>query len=400
MPPPRTPLKVLRIIARLNVGGPARHVTLVNRGLAELGHDALLVYGNTEPDEASLEHAAKEWSLATIKVPQLGRRLHPWDDLRAFIRLVGVMFRFHPDVVHTHTAKAGTLGRLAAALYNVTRQRKRRCLVVHTFHGHVFEGYFRPSVSMLVQSIERLLAAISDRIVTISEQQRADIVNRFHIGRPSQVVVIRLGLELECLLRLEPKAADLRSAWGIPAKAIVVGYVGRFAPIKDLSTLVRAFDSARRRHDDLWLVMVGDGSDRAMLEALVDSLGIARYVRFPGWLEDLPRLYATFDICALSSRNEGTPVAVIEAMAAGKAVAATAVGGVVDLVRSGETGLLVPAGQIEALTDALVRLATSPDDRARMGAAARRMVSGRFSASALVAELDRLYREALDHRRT
>ena len=200
-------MKTLRVIARLNVGGPARHVVLLDRGLRARGHDTRLVHGSLAPFEASLEHLAVESDLPTTHIRELGRRINLLDDLRAFVQLVRLVFREAPDVVHTHTAKAGTLGRLAACLFNFTRPRRRRCLVVHTFHGHVLTGYFAPATNVAVRLAERTLARITDRVVTISPAQRDDIVTRFRIAAAERTIVVPLGLDLEHLRRLDPGAA-------------------------------------------------------------------------------------------------------------------------------------------------------------------------------------------------
>lgn len=183
-------MKILRIIARLNVGGPARHVVLLNAGLESGGHRTLLVYGALDTGEASLEGPAVESGIPLVRVEDLGRRVRATSDLRAFIAMLRLIFRERPDVVHTHTAKAGTLGRLAATVYNLTRRRDTRALVVHTFHGHVLEGYFSPFVNRLVRLTERTLARLSDIIITISPRQQHDIVTRFAVAPATKAVVV------------------------------------------------------------------------------------------------------------------------------------------------------------------------------------------------------------------
>jgi glycosyltransferase involved in cell wall biosynthesis len=393
-------VKILRVIARLNVGGPARHVVLLDSGLRRRGHDTRLVHGSLAPGEASFEHLAAASGLPTTKIHELGRRISPLSDLRAFARLLRLVFHEAPDVVHTHTAKAGTLGRLAAGLFNMTRPRRRRCLVVHTFHGHVVTGYFRPTTSAAIRLAERTLARITDRVVTISPAQRDDIVNRFRVAAASRTIMIPLGLDLAPLARLDAAAPQLRGALGIPLRAPVVGYVGRFVPIKDLATLVGAFARVVSRVPGAVLLMVGDGPVRSEIESLVATLHLQGQVRFLGWIEDLAPLYATIDICALSSLNEGTPVALIEAMAAAKAVVAPRVGGIVDVVEHERTGLLVPPGNPEALADAIARLATDAGERSRMGAAGRNAVVTRFSHERLVEDIDLLYASALLEKRS
>jgi glycosyltransferase involved in cell wall biosynthesis len=392
-------MKVLRIIARLNTGGPARHVVLLNKGLRARGYQTLLVHGRIDPGEGSLEYLADEAELRTIRIPDLGRRLSPLGDLRALAQLVRIIFHEAPDVIHTHTAKAGTLGRLAAFTFNSTRTRRRRSLVVHTFHGHVLAGYFRPTTNLLVRLAERSLAKITDRIVTISSAQRRDIVNRFRIAPERRTVTIPLGLDLEPLLSQPQSQPTLRGQLGLGMDDPVIGYVGRFVPIKDLPTLIRAFAIVVRHVPDAWLVLVGDGPIRPELESLVQRMNLGGRVRFLGWSNDLLLIYATIDICALSSLNEGTPVAIIEAMAAGKAVVATNVGGVADVIEDGSTGVLVPPGNAEAMADAFVMLAKDRTTRHRLGRAARGSVAARFAHERLVDDVDRLYAGALAEKR-
>jgi hypothetical protein len=170
------PLKLLRVIGRLNIGGPARHVILLDSGMRARGHQTLLAHGQVCPSEASMESMAAEHGVRTAKVPHLGRSMRIIRDAQAFFRLVGLLFAERPDIVHTHTSKAGMVGRTAALVFNATRSRRTRCAVIHTFHGHVFEGYFSPPVSLLVRWLERMLGRATDRIVTISPRQRLDIV--------------------------------------------------------------------------------------------------------------------------------------------------------------------------------------------------------------------------------
>jgi glycosyltransferase involved in cell wall biosynthesis len=390
--------KVLRIIARLNVGGPARHVVILGEGLPSRGYDTLLVHGSIGEGEASLTHSASG-HFREMQIQELGRSISPIDDLKAWMKLVRLIFLEKPDVIHTHTAKAGALGRLAAVVFNATRGRKHRSAVIHTFHGHVLSGYFGRVGSSLTRIAERGLAAVSDRIIAISPSQHHDLVMKFKVARPDRTLVIPLGLDLADLLVLTPSAPNLRSELGIPHDAVVLGYVGRFVPIKDLPTLVEGFASAARSHPRLWLVMAGDGPIRPAVESAVRAAGIQDRVRLLGWCEDLPALYSTMDICGLTSLNEGTPVALIEAMAAARPVVASSVGGVDDLVAHGRTGMLVPPQDPVKLAEVIRRLAEDVDERARMGQAARRNVSERFSPSRLVADIASLYDEVLSEKR-
>jgi glycosyltransferase involved in cell wall biosynthesis len=394
MPEQSRPLRVLRVIARLNVGGPALHTVILNDGLRQRGYDTLLVYGSVGPQEASFEELAKARGLPTVYIPQLGRRISLFDDARAFAHVVGAIWRWSPDVVHTHTAKAGTLGRIAALVYNTASRRARRCAVIHTFHGHVLEGYFGPLGSAVVRAIERTLARITDRIVTISVRQREDITRRFGIAPARKVATVPLGLELGSLLKLEDRAGG-RLTVPTELEDVVVGYVGRLVSIKSLDTLVRGVAIARARLPKIRLLIAGDGEERPRLEQLVGELGLTDRVEFLGWRSDLASLYRRMHVFVLTSINEGTPVSLIEAMAAGVPVVASSVGGVPDVVDAGVTGVLVPPRQPEAVAAAIVAAIVEPDRAAVMAARARQSVRERFDSARLVQETEAMYRETL-----
>jgi glycosyltransferase involved in cell wall biosynthesis len=401
MTEPSRPLRVLRVIARLNVGGPALHTVILNEGLRQRGFDTLLVYGSVGAQEASFERMARTRALPVEHVPQLGRRISFWDDARALGKLLALLWRWTPDIVHTHTAKAGTLGRIAAVVYNTASRRSRRCAVVHTFHGHVLEGYFGPLGSAAVRAIERMLARVTDRIVTISVRQHDDITRRFRIAAPAKVTIVPLGLELGSLLALAPRASGHRpdapggSAEQDELDELIVGYVGRLVPIKDLQTLIRGVALARAHVPQIRLVIAGDGDERPALEACVMEVGLAGRVDFLGWRGDLPALYETMDVFVLTSINEGTPVSLIEAMAAGVPVVASAVGGVPDVVEDGVTGVLIPPRQPEAVAAAIVEAVLHPERASLMAARARSSVRERFDSARLVKEIEAMYRQTL-----
>lgn len=357
----------------------------------------MLAFGEVASGEASLESLAHDFGNPTVKIPHLGRRISALSDARAFVALVRLFFLVQPDVVHTHTAKAGTLGRLAALVFNTFRLPRHRCVVVHTFHGNVFSGYFGRAGSLAVRSIERGLAFITDRIAVISEQQRQQIVERYKIAPPRKISVVPLGLDLGMLLALTAESPSLRLKLGIRPDEIVFGFVGRFAPIKDLPTLLKAFALVAAREPRARLVLAGDGEMRPAVEVLIEHLRLGTRVILAGWRHDLASLYATFDVVVLSSINEGTPVAVIEAMAAGIPVVSTAAGGVVDVIEDGVTGRIVPVGDVDGFADALLAVCDAAQ-RGRVGAAARRAVA-RFDHTRLVDDIERLYRSAHSSRR-
>jgi glycosyltransferase involved in cell wall biosynthesis len=385
--------KVLRIIARLNVGGPARHVTIADRGLRGRGFHTLLAHGEIGPGESSLEHLVEAAGIPSRRIRGLGRRVSPLSDLRALLSLLRLVFSVRPDVIHTHTAKAGTLGRIAAFSYNLTRPRSQRCLVVHTFHGHVLHGYFGAAASLAVRLIERALGALTDCVLVLSERQRRDIADTYRIARPASVRIVPLGLDLEPLLALPP---------GSPVEPddVVFGYVGRFVPIKNLPMLIEAFAAVNREAPRARLQLIGDGEAKPQLESMVRERGLEGTVEFRGWREDLARVYQEINVLVLTSLNEGTPVAVIEAMAAGLPVIATDVGGVADVITHGRTGVLVTPGSADQLSSAMLALHRCSEERQRLGSAARMAVMERFGAARLVSDLARLYESELAAKRS
>jgi glycosyltransferase involved in cell wall biosynthesis len=380
-------IRVLRVIARLNVGGPALHALLLTERLDSTLYESRLVagrVGDAEGDYLALRGIVPD---GLIQLPGLGRDVRGARDWGAFWSLVRLIREFRPHVVCTHTAKAGALGRLAAWLCRVP-------VVVHTYHGHVFDGYFSPAKTRLVVAAERLLAGRATALIAVTERVRRDVLAR-GIGRPDTVVVVPLGLDLGPLVAAPARRGELRRELGVAAGAPLVGIVARLVPVKAHEVFLEAARTIVAARPDATFLVVGDGERRAELEALAAGLGLGARVRFLGWRADLDRLYADLDVVVLTSKNEGSPVALIEAMAAGRPVVSTRAGGVEDVVTDGETGRLVPIGDAAAVARAIVDLLDDPALAARLGAAARTAVVARFGSARLVADLDGLYRRLL-----
>jgi len=373
--------RVLRIITRLAVSGVSTHVALANQVLTRRGWDTLLVHGRVQPDELEIDLPIA--GVAMRRVESLARPVDPLADLRTTATLLGIVRSFRPDIIHTHHSKAGLLGRSVAILAGVPR--------VHTFHGHVFEGYFGPRTSTAIVTAERLLAARTSRLIALGPLQRDDLLSR-GIGRPDRFEIVPLGLDLERFRSTD--RAEARERLGLPADAVIVVMVGRLVPIKRVDRLVRVFAALHQRRPDARLYVIGDGSERAPAEAQAAAAGLGDTVTFCGWRSDTATWYAAADFVALSSDNEGTPLALIEAAAAGRPAAATAVGGVADVVADGVTGLLAPASDEAALAEAMFRLADDPELRARLGAAGPQAAE-RFGIERLVDDLERIYRDLL-----
>jgi glycosyltransferase involved in cell wall biosynthesis len=383
-------VKVLRVIARLNVGGPALHVAYLTAGLRERGYDTTLVAGTLARGEDSMAFVASDLDVNVVTIPELGREISPVRDLVATLRLARLIRREQPQIVHTHTAKAGTVGRVAARLAGGAQKP----VVVHTFHGHVLRGYFGPARSRFFRWLERWLARHTTALIAVSPQVRDELV-KLGVAPREKFTVIRLGIELGDRVADTDGRADTRRYLGIAPERFAVGWIGRMTAIKNTEDVLNAFKELRDRGIDAMLCMVGDGPDRPQLERRAHELGIMRDTLFLGYQKEVAPLYAAFDALILPSSNEGTPVSVIEALAARRPVVATRVGGVPDIVREGEDGFLVEIGDTEALAERLARLASDPALRSRMGDAARARVLPRYAVDRLVDDIDRLYRSLL-----
>jgi glycosyltransferase involved in cell wall biosynthesis len=373
------------------MGGPAHQACLLSGRRLDPGrYETLLVHGSLPAGEESMADLAEREGARTLFLPTLVQPVRPQNDLRALASLMRIVRRFRPDVVHTHTAKAGFLGRQAAVL-----SLRPPPVIVHTYHGHVLEGYFGPLKTGVYRRLERSLARHSDRLVAVSNATADDLV-RLGVAPRAQFRVIPLGLDLSGYESSQGQdGSDLRSELGIGEGDVLVVYVGRVVPIKRLDVLIRAVAHARRAGGPLKLAIVGDGETRLHLEGLASELGIRESVQFLGYRRDLPRLFAAADIAALSSDNEGTPVSLIEAGAAGLPAVATEVGGVSEVIGP-DNGVLVPQGNVEALGQALVRLAQDQPLRERLGLSAREAALKRYRAERLVSDIEQLYRELLE----
>ena len=378
------------MIARLNMGGPALHVAYLSAGLAERGYETTLVAGSLARGEGSMAYVAEGLGVEVVRLDALSREISPIRDALSILRLARLIREQRPRILHTHTAKAGTVGRLAALLAGDARPE----VVVHTFHGHVLRGYFGPLKSGAFRLLERLLARVTTRLIAVSPQVRDDLV-ALGVAPAEKFSVVRLGIELGERLETAEGGAEARARLGIGADRFVVGWVGRMTGVKRTDDVLEALRLLREREVDAVLLMVGDGPDREHVEQRASELGIVRHCLFLGYQEDVSGWYRAFDAMILPSANEGTPVVAIEGLAAGRPVVATSVGGVPDVVREGVDGFLVPMGDTEALAERLARLANDPELRARMGAAGRESVPSRYAVERLVADVDELYRSLL-----
>jgi glycosyltransferase involved in cell wall biosynthesis len=382
---------VLRVIARMNMGGPAYHVSLLSGRLDRDRYETLLVTGHVGDGEASLAGLADRYGVRRRVIDHLGPELRPAADVLAMRELAAIVRAYRPDIVHTHTAKAGFLGRLAALSV------RPRPIIVHTFHGHVLEHYFGRAKSEAYRRIEAALARASDRLIGVSASTVADL-ERLRVAPSEKLRTIPLGLELEPFLRLphEP-SSPFREEAGAEDHDVLLSFVGRLVPIKRVELLVEAVAVARAQGAPVRLAVVGDGPARPAAERAADEAGVSHAVLFAGYRSDPVTIAAATDIGVLASDNEGTPVSLIEAAAAGRPLVATNVGGVADVVVK-DAGFTAPAGDARGLADGILRLARNSELRRQMGRRAREHVRTRFDADRLLRDIDALYAELLAER--
>ena len=392
---PQTPIRVVRVITRLNIGGPSIQATRLTSALERHGFTTTLIHGRLGDGEGDMSYLIEPGSRA-IYLDLLRRPLSPLADLRGWWRLYREMRRARPLIVHTHMAKAGLLGRVAAAAYNLTRGSSPRARVVHTYHGHVLEGYFSPLMTRVFIGLERLLAGFTDTIVAISPAIERELRDQFRIGRAAQYRVVPLGFDLSSFAAVDDEMrARARPELNLPAEADVVCTVGRLTAIKQHRLFLDAVAAAARSRPHLIALVAGDGELRGELEAYARQIGVGDRVRFLGWRRDLATIYAATDVFLLTSRNEGTPVALIEAMASGVPGVSTDVGGVKDVIASDALGTRVPDGDAAGLAAAIVRYLSDRDGRRAAGQRARAAVIARYSLDRLVRDIATLYSDLL-----
>jgi glycosyltransferase involved in cell wall biosynthesis len=406
--------RILRIINRFNLGGPTHNAAYLTRYLPP-DFETLLVGGSQEATEEGSHHILDAVGVKPLVLPELQREVAPWRDGAAYRRIKELIREYRPDIVHTHAAKAGAVGRMAAAQLGVKA-------IVHTFHGHVFHSYFGPVRTALYKNIERYLARRSSRIIAISEQQRQELVHTHRICPADRVSVIPLGFDLSRFREdRERKRAIFRAVYGVAEDEVAIGIVGRLVPIKNHELFLQVLAGVQKRTTKrIRAFIVGDGEERGRLEERARAMGLqvamgphlggrglldvptdvpvvpAATLTFTSWLKEVDIVNAGLDIAVLTSLNEGTPVSLIEAQAAGRPIVSTHVGGIGDVVAMGRTALLRPSGDTDGLQTDLLQLVEDGALRERMGAAGWPLVAERFHYTRLVNDMADLYNRILD----
>ncbi|MEP6718464.1 MAG: glycosyltransferase [bacterium] len=426
-------MKIVRVIARLNVGGPARHVAWLTAATRKAGIESLLVAGRVPPGEDDMTYFATAQGITPVIISEMSREISP-SDVVAVWKLFQLLLRERPDIVHTHTAKAGTVGRIAGWLYrwltpSALWGRPRPCLFVHTYHGHIFHSYYGSFKTKIFLNIERILAHMTDRLIVISQRQYQEIHEEFGIGRKGQVAVIRegqfaiipLGLDTRMFANWRERRQASRKELGVGETDLLVGIIGRLTEIKNHSLFLEAAALYKQSfglgttktsgESRIRFIVIGNGHLKRSLQQQAFSLGLRDEVIFTGLRDDPENFYPALDVVALTSLNEGTPLTLIEAMANARPVIATAVGGVVDLLGNCdpekannaedrkaryivcERGIWVEPNDAENFCKGLNFLLEREDLREEMGERGRAFVEQSYSKERLVADVLALYQE-------
>ncbi|MFN8292778.1 MAG: glycosyltransferase [Chitinophagales bacterium] len=390
--------RVLRIINRLNLGGPTYNAAYLTKYMADF--DTLLVSGMKDESEESSEFIVKKLGLEPMYVPEMYRELNPFRDYKSYFKIRKIISDFKPDIVHTHAAKAGAVGRLAAIHEDVP-------VVIHTFHGHVFHSYFNKVKTQLFLNIERYLAKRTTKIVTLSPKQLHELTHEFNIAPTEKFQIVNLGFDLQRFVEnQDEKRTAFRAKYQIANDEIAIGIVGRLVPIKNHALFLNALKIvSQSTAKKIRAFIIGDGELRQAIEAEATRLGIPfssteenkhTLLTFTSWIKDVSECNAGLDIIALTSNNEGTPVSLIEAQAAGKFIVSTKVGGIEDIVEDNVNAFLVERENEKLFAAALLKAVEDDILRKRVGQNGRAATLQKFGYERLCADMSKLYTQLLN----
>ena len=384
--------KIAQIITRLNIGGPTIIAFILNNDLIEYGFKTALYCGELNPGETEMTFIKEAENVNPIRIKGFERSIKLFSDIRLILKFKRIFKKTRPIVVHTHQAKAGTVGRIAAWLSGVP-------VIIHTFHGTVFKGYFNPIISKLFVLLERLFSLISTYIIAISKTQAEELINIYKIASKKKIKIINLGFDLTNFYKIEEHKDKLKERYNIPKTCLTVGVIARLEPVKNISLFLDVAKGVTSVNKNIKFIIIGDGVERKKIEKRIDELNLKEHVILTGFMEHIWRVLADLDVVALTSISEGTPVSIIEAMAAGKAVISTDVGGVKDLIEDGKTGLLIKSGDTENYIRKLLYLLKNEDIRNNLGKAARNAIRPKYTKERFVEQIAGLYYSALNKKR-
>ncbi len=381
-------IKVLRIISRLNIGGPSIHVINLNKGLDKKMFQSLLLCGDISDGEKSMLNEAKKSGIKLMSIPELtNEHSLKLKDLKALLKIYLIIKKYKPDIVHTHTAKAGLIGRIAAHLALTPK-------IIHTYHGHVLHGYFSKPKTYLLRLMEKFLALITDSLIVVSDKIKTELIN-YKISKPAKFNIIKLGFNLNPFLNNHHLKNKLKENLELPYDSNLIGIVGRMVPIKNHKLFIEAASQIIAKKENTYFLIVGDGPLRKSIENLTYKLNINKNTFFTGWRNDLPLIYASLDILVCSSDNEGTSVSVIEAMASGCPVVTTSVGGHPDIIDEGNNGYLIEPQNTDTLANKILEILNNPNKSLRLGENARTDAKNNFSYDRLINDVQKHYKKLL-----
>lgn len=393
--------RVLRIINRFNLGGPTYNAALLTKHLSP-DYETLLIGGEAEKSEESSSFILDELGIEGKIIDEMQRDLGFANDRTAYRKIKRIIKDYKPDIIHTHASKAGAIGRAAGIAYGKAK-------MVHTFHGHVFHSYFGTIKTNFYKNIERTLALKTDKIIAISNRQKIELWKKHRICSADRIAVIPLGFELDKFQQdQEEKRKIFRQKFKLKDDEVAIGIIGRLAPIKNHSLFIDAFHQLQQQtRQKVRAFIIGDGEEAEFLKSYTKDLNIIfsngqenfdhhTQLHFTSWIKNIDEVNAGLDIIALSSNNEGTPVSLIEAQAAGKPIVSTKVGGISNIVKTNKTAFLVPAEDRKQFTQELLKLTNNKQLRDKMGANGWQFVNKKFHYKRLVSDIRNLYNELLE----
>jgi glycosyltransferase involved in cell wall biosynthesis len=386
--------KVLRIINRFNIGGPTYNATFLSRFLED-EYETLLIGGLPEKEEADSLHIIEEYGLSPMLISEMQRVPSFKSDKAAYKKIKQIIEEFKPDIVHTHAAKAGALGRKAAKACGVP-------VIVHTFHGHVFHSYFGKLKTNIFKFIERRLAKKSDGIIAISDMQKKELSQIHKICPADKIKVIPLGFDLDKFQEETSKRDVVREKYNVKEEQIAIAIIGRLAPIKNHGLFLSIIeDVLSKTSKKIKVFIVGDGEERTSIEEKVIELNTQfdGEILMTSWIKNIGEFNAGMDIICLTSDNEGTPVSLIEAQAGNLAVVSTDVGGVRDIVKEGETGYIVPKNNVTLFSEKLLFLIENDEERVRLSKNGWGFVRDKFHYKTLVNNVNEYYKFLLEKKK-
>jgi glycosyltransferase involved in cell wall biosynthesis len=390
--------RILRIINRLNLGGPTYNVAFLTKFI-DARYQTLLVSGAIDDTEASSDFILDKYDLKPVYVPEMKRAINPINDYKAYKSIKKIIKEFKPDIVHTHMAKPGTVGRLAALHCKVP-------VILHTFHGHYFHSYFNSTTTHLFLQIERYLASKTNGIVVLSEAQKTELTHTYKVCNALKTYVVPLGFDLTRFSEnMDEKRLKFRNQYNLH-NTIAIGIIGRLVPVKNHSLFIKAFAQLlKMTSKPIHAFVIGDGEENQQIAQMCNKVGVIynttqqthanANLTFTSWIQEIDIALAGLDMVVLSSLNEGTPVSLIEAQAASKAIVSTDVGGIENVVLPGKSALLSASDDVNALAQNMFSVVTNDTLRMDMSKWGTDHVNRNFNYTRLVSDMTKLYDQLL-----